>query len=88
MSTHDLYFRAKKRKNVYPCKPQLYSIKVGCKVYKLQGRVILMKPSFIQATFEPRSEKTGFRGFRPGPTLTRLYNHKRLLETSNFGFRK
>ena len=30
-STHDLCFRAKVRKNVYPCKPQFYYIKVGCK---------------------------------------------------------
>ena len=29
--THDLCFRAKIRKNVYPCKPQFYYIKVGCK---------------------------------------------------------
>ena len=27
--------------------------------------------------FEPRCEKTGLRGFRPGPTQTRLYNHRR-----------
>ena len=26
---------------------------------------------------EPRSEKTGLRGFRPGLTQTRLYNHSR-----------
>ena len=26
---------------------------------------------------EPRCEKTGLRGFRPGPTQTRLYNHTR-----------
>ena len=26
--------------------------------------------------FEPR-EKTGFRGFRPGPTQMGLYNHRR-----------
>ena len=31
MSTHDLCFRAKIRKNEYPCKPQFYYIKVGCK---------------------------------------------------------
>ena len=31
MSTHNLCFRAKIRKNVYPCKPQLYYMKVGCK---------------------------------------------------------
>ena len=30
-STHNLCFGAKIRKNVYPCKPQLYYIKVGCK---------------------------------------------------------
>ena len=26
---------------------------------------------------EPRCEKTSLRGFRPGPTQTRLYNHRR-----------
>ena len=26
-------------------------------------------------TYEPRSEKTGLRGFRPGLTQTRLCNH-------------
>ena len=25
---------------------------------------------------KPRREKTGIRGFRPGPTLTGLYSHK------------
>ena len=30
---------------------------------------------------EPRCEKTGLRGFRPGPTQTRLYSHRRWLET-------
>ena len=31
-STHDLCFRAKiSKKNVYPCKPHFYYIKVGCK---------------------------------------------------------
>ena len=30
-STHNLCFRAKIRKNVYPCKPQFYYMKVGCK---------------------------------------------------------
>ena len=31
MSTHNLCFRAKIRKKVYPCTPQFYYIKVGCK---------------------------------------------------------
>ena len=38
--------------------------------------------------YEPRSVKTGLRCFRPGPTQTRLYSHRRWLEAQNFGFRK
>ena len=30
--------------------------------------------------FEPCSEKTGLRGFRPGPTQIGLYSHRRWLE--------
>ena len=30
--------------------------------------------------YEPRSEKTGLRGFRPGPTKTELCSHRRWLE--------
>ena len=30
---------------------------------------------------EPRSEKTGLRGLRPGPTQPGLYSHKTWLET-------
>ena len=30
--------------------------------------------------FEPRFEKTGLRGFRPGLTQNGLYNHTRCLE--------
>ena len=30
--------------------------------------------------YEPCREKIGFRGFRPGPTRTILYNHTRWLE--------
>ena len=33
-----------------------------------------------RGSYEPRSEKTGFRGFRPGQTQTRLYSHTRWLE--------
>ena len=29
---------------------------------------------------EPRSEKTGLQGFRPGPTQTRLHSYRRWLE--------
>ena len=37
--------------------------------------------------FEPRCEKTGLQGFRPGPTQTGLYSHRRWPEAWNFGFR-
>ena len=37
---------------------------------------------------KPRSEKTGLRGFRPGPIQTRLYSNRRWLGAWNFGFRK
>ena len=44
-----------------------------------------MRPVVI-STFEPLCEKTGLRGFRPGPTQTDLYSHRRWLEALNFGF--
>ena len=34
----------------------------------------------FQYTFEPRCEKTGLRGFRPGPTQTELCSHRRWLD--------
>ena len=37
---------------------------------------------------EPRRQKTGLRGFRPGPTQTGLYSHRKWLEAWNFVFRK
>ena len=37
---------------------------------------------------KPRCEKTGLRGFRPGPTQTGLYSHRRWLEARNFVLRK
>ena len=38
--------------------------------------------------YEPRCEKTSLRGFRPGPTQSRLYYHTRWLQAGNFVFRK
>ena len=32
---------------------------------------------FDASPYEPRSEKTGLRGFLPGPTQTGLCNHRR-----------
>ena len=38
------------------------------------------QPAQLQRLDEPRCEKTDLRGFRPGPTLTGLYNRIRWLE--------
>ena len=38
--------------------------------------------------YEPRCEKTCLRGFRPGPTQTGLYSHRRWLKARNFVFMK
>ena len=35
---------------------------------------------YTQSVSEPCCEKTGLRGFRPGPTQTGLYRHRRLLD--------
>ena len=48
-STHNLCFGAKIRKNVYPCKPQFYYIKVGCKgvfITRTCFRDVLLSISF------------------------------------------
>ena len=39
-------------------------------------------------TYEPAREKTNNLGFRPGPTQTKLYKHRRWIEAGNVGFRK
>ena len=39
-------------------------------------------------TYEPRRQKTGLRGFRPGPTQIRLRSLIKWLEAWNFVFRK
>ena len=36
--------------------------------------------AFSIRTYEPRSEKTGLRAFRPGPTQTGLYSYRRWQE--------
>ena len=51
MSTHNLCFRAKIRKNEYPCKPQFYYIKVGWKGCLLHGHVIMMPELILTKNF-------------------------------------
>ena len=41
--------------------------------------LLLQVVSSKQPLIKPRCEKTGFRGFRPGPTLTGLCIHRKLL---------
>ena len=40
--------------------------------------VSVILPPYVKT--EPRREKTGLRGFRPGPTKTDLYSHRNGLE--------
>ena len=43
--------------------------------------VLLLAFNFLKSgLYEPRSEKTGLRDFRPGLTQTGLYRHRRWLE--------
>ena len=51
--------------------------KPSCK----HAHVINLRPPGTPLLYEPRSEKTRLRGFRPGPTQTGLYRHRRWLET-------
>ena len=50
----------------------------GC-VHIILGIKIIIHQSrkkIMYTSFEPLCEKASLRGFRPGPTQTRLYNHR------------
>ena len=49
------------------------------KPLNLKFRMFTIKLVGVQR-YEPRCEKTSLRGFQPGPTQTRLYNHRRWLD--------
>ena len=70
-STHNLCFGAKIRKIGIPLQTQFYYIKVGYKGLYISNE-----------TNEPCHEKSGLRGFRPGPTQTGLY----ITSTEDFFF--
>ena len=69
-----------------------HSMQALSKLSKLQMLVALRREETIfqgllrqclhstYTTFEPRREKTGLRGFRPGPTQTGLYKLRKELE--------
>ena len=48
-------------------------------VYSLKFQYFAFEKKCAEA-FEPRREKTGLRGFRPGPTQTGLYSLRKELE--------
>ena len=62
MCTHNLCFRAKIRKNVYPCTLQFYYMKVGCKgvyiTWKCSQKLhdVIPKLSFMRPTFQKTLE--------------------------------
>ena len=56
--------------------------------YNLDDYIFVFRGIRSNFSFEPRCEKTGLLGFRPGPTQTRLCSHRRWLQTWNFVFRK
>ena len=49
-------------------------------VTTIASKWLLCKKNARTLLFEPRCEKTGLRGVRPGQTLARLYSHRRWLE--------
>ena len=57
-------------------------------VRRFVAYVTVAKDPATPTSSEPRREKTCIRGFGPASTQTGLYNHRRWLEASNFGFRK
>ena len=65
-------------------RPELYFVKtdiVNCYDTILQKQLYrVLEDIFSQVLYEPRCEKTGLRGLRPGLTQTGLYSHRRWLE--------
>ena len=58
------------------------------KIFLLKASTKLFRVLVLQILYEPPCEKTGHRGFRLGPTQTRLYSHRRRLKAGNFESRK
>ena len=51
------------------------------KIRKMQIKVTMLSSHLVATKqYEPHSEKTGFRGFRPSPTQTGLDSHRRWLD--------
>ena len=68
---------SKNNKNITIFHMEITIFTVVKNIILLHRRVIVM--SGVRRS-EPRCEKTGLRGFRPGPTQTGLYNHRICLD--------
>ena len=63
---------------IFPATPKFLLVFKKMKSYHTQPTLfaaIFIGFATFAVIFEPRSEKTGLRGFRPGPTETGLRNH-------------
>ena len=92
MSTHHLCFRAKIRKNVFPCIPQIHYIKVGCK------GVFVTRTCFHDAAsksalltfhekYRPATQKTRQRNKNQRTRADCLYQDFHLNKVSRFLFK-
>ena len=61
-----------------PCLKTKISLHVSLVVLLNEGKMI--EQETYSRLYEPRREKTGLRGFRPGPTQTGLYKLRKELE--------
>ena len=69
----DLSFRTS-----HSCQILIFQFKLPFSVFHFD---LICRLRYFQTVLnEPRCEKTGLRGFRPSPTQTGLYNHRRRLE--------
>ena len=55
----------------------VYFLSLLNKYHRVDNNRLVTDSTYI---YEPRGEKTGLRGIRPGPTQTGLYSHRRWLD--------
>ena len=61
-------------------KKRTYLVETDCRLFveiQTGAPQILVPCTNMLVIYEPRLENPGLRGFRPGPTLTGLYSHRR-----------
>ena len=75
-SMHKWNFKGGEQNNMVKCTS---CSSIGFDMQRLNSALKQWRPYWLY--IEPRSEKTGLWGFRPGPTQTRLYSYRRWLDT-------